>query len=1791
MPSAVDALGDILREQSTSTPARTSVSGAVAALGDILNEQNPVPSGDIIGGYPVIGINSSAPQHFDSHLGGGVYDITKRTAKKLGKSFAEIATDLAGQGFVVAVRTKGERDIFSNHIHFADPQLAPKEATRLQKQRTAGNSSIYVPGQDWTTDLTKGTPGVVETMREANVTRAVNAIKPKPAKKPSAVEEFGRLLAEQPPAPVEESMRTPLEVVNPRLGTRVMEAAGLQAPDVTEIPDQTPTIGVPGRSAKLSEIARYAVENQLSTEEYKYLTRDIPLVSEEQKNSAYEQAQTDVYNALQAKNTDAGTAIWNIGTKQVPQILGGVGEALSGALAENAPAPLQTEKAQKNIRSAGAMAPIVALTMVPGGGTAYGLSFLGSMLNKEPTGANGEQQFAGVEMAKGMFQRLAHPLTAIKEGEAVQLVMDGLIMVGVGKDVWKHTGGKLQDAQTQALYKDAYAKFGNGAFEAGTQDLIGAMKRSKEYRNAGSEEQAGLESAVREGVSVLKAEHDKLNAWAGEDTQPATPIEPARPAVAHTKPYEVPQESLQLKAGKSSGETVPMFSKAETQTGGAKPEFGKPEAVSRKAGAKPKAKKEQATLIEEPLPVTGGTEAAASGGNYKRPEAGTAPLTGAKPSRNVDITTDAVRLQGPELVKLFKDLTDEYPVVKKQLRALNGTARGVFHTGPTPGIELRANIFLGDQVARFSAKLGKENVKEERAANIERIQGEVAAKNGWDVDDVVVRYSRDNRGRDVYDVYHVNPDLSSQVISHEIGHYVDYIPDNTLTRGNILGHLAGFKKYMKHTVEATPLGKDLALTGRGPIKRAQVMEELKLLSEIWKPFDVKADPKYTSYRHKPAELYADMVSVLFNEPGLFESVAPTAHELFMNYLEKKPAFKAEYKKLQDMYTNPEAMMDSRISDLHEMFKRGDEAHEKSIVDNQGKAERVIDTLMKGLVDENWAVLKTTNAAEKSGGAKAEIARAARFGLEEARYLDGRVDDLYNHMDRTLFKQMVDSSVGYADLAEELYLRRVQADRKHLANPLNYNPSTGAETLAALHSRWGKTKTDAVDTILNDWRYIRDTVIDEVASSGLYSKDVMDMIRKSNGEDYAKFSVTKYLDKRYGGDVSARIHHQIGTLSEIENPFVATVLQDVAMLRSAKMNMVKADLVKHLESIGGLQPAEMRYSLDIKGRKPVDPKDPTMGILTVMEEGKPAHYYVAKEVADMFQYDPVKAQQMVQWWGTVSGVMRDILVSKNPVWQARNIVRDLSGTIKNVEQVAIKDIPKLIKIYKEAYHEVVAEVFKGERSADLSQALNEFAIPSGRMYSPKDVTYQNTIERFNNEFVTKFNPYESPNAAMELLRGAYNTLDKTGRISEVTGKLAGYKFLKKYHPEMDVRQRAHSVRNLVGTPDFKTRGAWHAFTNNVFMFSNINKQGVRSAIEAFKSNPSRYMWKTFTFNVAPKLINLAIRTYAGSSLVGQVLNKIDEYDQRMYTVIPIGLTNGGKDAYYLRIPNDYEGTAVGAAIYDALQGKIFGKDGAINTIAEQNPYKLHPLLAVGKKLADYYVLGINPVDTYRGRSVLTDQEYKAGGMDAAKAISRYAWNNLGGSNIYRMKTGVEIITDESELQKALRLPGINVLGAFLRVNHNGETSDAYDAAARSERRVSKRQIERKKAIADAINSGESASDAYNRLVSEDIVDPKTTSENEFTRNYSKKTIKTTGNAWADKIVNSTNEVRADMLAEYARTHSQAEYNALVSDLEDSGAIPGETLNKLTGTPNERPHARTAGSRPARKEKARPNARTL
>jgi diguanylate cyclase (GGDEF)-like protein len=1087
--------------------------------------------------------------------------------------------------------------------------------------------------------------------------------------------------------------------------------------------------------------------------------------------------------------------------------------------------------------------------------------------------------------------------------------------------------------------------------------------------------------------------------------------------------------------------------------------------------------------------------------------------------------TQAIEL--PEIVQLAKAIGNgKYPGIVKRIAVQSGKALGVFYAaGKNAAIDLRADLFEDTQ-------------------------------------------------------------LAAKVLSHEVGHYIDYLPDRLMTRGNILGHMASLKGYLKHSLPNAPgapgplTDKDRArmkyqakklteakdrevwidelIRKESPVtpddilaiwksmeddidpelhlyvkklNRAQkkaivkdamkgvvgaelqqfakvvetktgkkvkqtisdaevtemirekylemvneeiakrrlfdldvITDELKALTLAWKPFDPKDDSRVTQYRFSPVELYADAFSVLINQPGMLKSIAPNFYEGFFNYLEMKPEAQEAYLEVQaSMNKEPIGRAKEHLENMYKMFRESSLKRQVAEKKKKRAAVSTYDFLMKNLWDRSHAVLKIARSLPDR-----PIFKKAKLAIQELQHTASPISAYLSDYNRLVLKPLDKSGHTYDELnATAFYKRIAEGDRGDKANPLGIDQQIARRDLALMGEEiWGKEKFKEIEGILKKFRGLREAELYPVLrESGLLKPELMDYIEKN--QHHVKWDVAEHFSKVAGTSHGAKIYQQIGTLKEIDHPITATMLQDVSLLRAARINLAKQDVLEMLLATDSAKRAPMRYSKDTGGQVPTHLAS-DKGLFVIMKDGKPQYYEVDADIAAMFEFDPVQAQQLTEIWRVASQPLREAFVGKNVPWMARNLVRDFTATIKNVPGLRLRHIPRLMYNYIRVMGEVKADVFKRDSSERIRGMRKNYGLPHFRTWSGKDQTFDAEIERMLTEFRVVPKADNQAEGLKKTMYQLWEFADGLGLMSEVWGKVAADRFLdthKKF--KMDKRQRAQITRELAGTPDAKQRSAQYSFLNNIFMFSEMRKAGIRQMITAYKADKAGYIWKTFMINVLPKTakylmlaaggaIPLAIYAASGGDddevknkikLNAKIWTRIPEHDKMMYDCVPLWMTDEGK-AVYLALPKDYEGQIFGTIGY--LLGKAVMDDQTTATdtakeiykvVEQQKPYSLHALLGVFADWAQY-AKGENPED-WKGYKVVPRRVFETGDMTYIKEsfpyMARHTWRSLGGGVIY--KPGYDNVAQDRKMyEKVLSTPPFNALGTFVRFSDRGLTEE-------------------------------------------------------------------------------------------------------------------------------------------------------
>lgn len=1009
---------------------------------------------------------------------------------------------------------------------------------------------------------------------------------------------------------------------------------------------------------------------------------------------------------------------------------------------------------------------------------------------------------------------------------------------------------------------------------------------------------------------------------------------------------------------------------------------------------------------------------------------------------------------------------------------------------------------------------------------------------------------------------------------------------------------------IKVTVEATPemiaaRYRELieaAMRGRQLLERKVVTEELKRVTHIWKPFMPGPD-SYTKYRYSSKELYADAISVLMNEPELLRKEAPTFYHGLFAYIDRKPDVKDLYDQVQEKLGNTGDLMNDRLSDTYDMFKRGYEIRENLNIQQQSMVESIKDSTARYFIDKMHGPLKHIRVMEKAGGERAALAKEARYQLEEIAHLSDAVENYFYHIGDAVLKPLKKNGITPEQLGAYLFLRRAAFERTEIANPLGQVEAEAKLTLEGLKHSMGEEKFQQLQDIAEAWREVRQRyIIPEIVQSRFYSEEINDLFL--NNPHYARFNVLHHLEKSFGTGVTVKIHKQYGTLSEIENPFVATVLQDIAMMRATAINNAKRALVRDvLTPLGEAKQPEMKWNSFTYRNEPKQPRDPHKDLLPVMENGKLVFYEVSREITRSFENEPYVAKMIGRVWGMMNQGIRDLLVSRNPIWMARNVVRDMRSTYKNLSEIPVYGDPALGRIYLESFKEAWKDTMSApewlpqgmrwehERSGTISEMRAGKMLIPGRMYESSIVkssgNAENEVERMARSFEIDLGDTIDINAgqsarALASVKWVYDVLGRMGQVSEMTGKIAGYKYLTENQtliPDEGVpggmrllsgrskREIGHMVRGRVSTPDIKKQGEGQAVTNNLFLFSNVNAQGLRAAWESFKEDKSGYAWKTIATNMLPKIIMWGIGLGIAGGFARRMTQGISEYDKAAYTIVPLGMNKNGKTVY-MRIPEDYEGQYWGAITWMMLKGQVTDAGGVINQTGEQVPWnisKLNPFLKVAWRLYQYYGLGVNPTDEWRGRTIMPDRVFKAGGSGANIALGKQVWKDLGGSVLWN-PSGFELNTDEGVWERISRHLPFNILGTFIKVSDQGISDQLDQISKATTKETAKRQVDVQSRIIQSINAAQGKPNRgdmrqlFLQLRREFLLTPQT-SEKEFESRYFSFAARTQANPYINRIINATTNLEKErLLQEYRKMLTPQEYDDIINRLATSRAEP-------------------------------------
>ncbi|MGE0463431.1 MAG: 2'-5' RNA ligase family protein [Vicinamibacterales bacterium] len=1036
-------------------------------------------------------------------------------------------------------------------------------------------------------------------------------------------------------------------------------------------------------------------------------------------------------------------------------------------------------------------------------------------------------------------------------------------------------------------------------------------------------------------------------------------------------------------------------------------------------------------------------------------------------------TTRAVEF--PELVALARELAQVPQVVKR----FRGDRRLGDFTGIGRGrIRLLGSLFARTTTLAIDAPVGTKvvNTKTQQQYTVTGHDGEghaivepIAGGPSFTVtpDDILKGVLRQ-------DVSEENLQQLAKTLAHEIGHLVDWLPDKTLKRGNLLGRLQSLHEFLAQTFTAQ---------GGEVIAHADVRRELIAVSKAWRgDFQEKGGSSYDKYRQRGRELYADALSALLNNPGWLQREAPTFYAQFFDHLDAKPAVRSAYFGLQELLSGTrEELIERRRAGVREMFEEGDakaiEIERLRQRERQLSAKDLWYRFRVQHVDKNTPLLDRIRALQARGVHLPED-QDPRYLLEERSYLGGKLKAFVETHLQPVYESLNAAGIDWHTFGEALFYDRIIAgDRSEVANPRGLTVEAAQELRETLVAGLSAAQRRTLKQATTRWRTAVTQVAEEAYQAGLYRPEMYAQMQANPA--YATYRVIDYLER----DVTSTVHRQVGTLKDIQNVADATALKMLVTLRAAEYNRMKVATFAFLTEHFPDEIAQAEHRWNGKALVPVEARDPkTQVLVPYKEQGRVRGKYVDPYVADMLNNTTVGHAWAVvtalRWVN--SRLFRPVFTTYNPGFQTFNVARDFLRFWKNMPGMTFR---RAVRRYVEgvplararafglgpaptaAQRQGYADLIAAEHAKILSITFND--LMAGR--DPEDTQIEDILAKSGlGQYQTKADRPRVLRPLMALLDG----IKATGDFIETLPKAAAmYEFTDGRRAIADLTPAERSfIRRKVGSPDFLAGGTFKPITNEILLFSNAITQAIRADVEVARDPQTRsgFWAKTVSVNIVPKLALFAALYLIpaggddedeGWATLRRALEGISEYDLTNYLPIPLGTDADGRTVY-VRIPQDDLGRLVGGLTWKLLQG-LRGDAEATQTAYQVLSYmsgqapSVTPSVTTAREVVQY-ATGQNVYDAFRSRFLFTEDELAADDWRKVSKFLGYEFQQIGGGLIWRFVPGETRPREVSTPQRVLELPLVsNVVGRWVKVSDFGRTEKlraTRQAVARDEARV-------------------------------------------------------------------------------------------------------------------------------------------
>lgn len=1169
-------------------------------------------------------------------------------------------------------------------------------------------------------------------------------------------------------------------------------------------------------------------------------------------------------------------------------------------------------------------------------------------------------------------------------------------------------------------------------------------------------------------------------------------------------------------------------------------------------------------------------------------------------------------MEFPEIVDLARELMGKVPVVKTpgRMSTMNGNPNnGTFMAkGNSSELELNADLFKKDKLEQLSKTLAHEighltdwlpdmnlsrgnllgrlaSLRKYRSSIlgenfepltlkqvVKNLKDEVMAEQGISMNEYI--NSKDARNK-------VNTEVRGRKEA-----VMEEIKNSGTTLKEIKAELLAVSEYWRPPQIEVP--KIDPATGKQMIEEKEVaggvIETPVFEMKNIKISEIKSDA-YRNYRMQPDELYADAISILFNSPGTLEKMAPKFYKRFFEALDRKPTVKQAFFELQDILAgNEEVVVKHRREGVRGMFESSEikaaDLWKQRIAERKQTLKSIISKLQFELVTKHQGVKDRINELEKKG-IEINPDDNPLYFLRESNYLGGKIKAISERTFGKAYQGIIEAGMSWNDFGEALFYERIVAgDRSEVANPRGIRPEDAAKNYEALKKELGAEKTKILLENMEVFRSGVREVAESAFKEGLYTQELYQ--KMLDNPAYASFQVVEHMELT----MSSKVYESIGTLKDISNPADATILKTIATIKAVERNKVAGAVKRFMLENFPTEIKQANTKWNGKFREIVDPKHKEGELLIHMVAGKPEGYYVDEYVAKSMQRSTIGENSAVlsALRTANSKSFRPLFITFNLGFQSFNLIRDFTRFYKNVPSMTIL---RALRLYKKSLLPAKMRAFglpsnptKADIEADaLIRSAEESQILSVTM---NDILKGEHVEDAQIKNILKTAGIESFNQSPERAKilkpiiRVMEFIEKMGNLIESLPKVAGMYELSDGGKKPLTAEKRDFIRRNIGSPDFLDGGWAKPITNEVFLFSNAILQGITSdlSIATGPKTRSAYWWKTAKITILPKILMYLAGAGLAGSAVKDMMNDVSEYDKTNYTIVPFGKDSTGKTVY-LRVPQDETSRLIGGIFWKAInsgqgeQSVLRDAQDVISLLGGQVP-SLTPTIS-GPIAVAQYITGQNPYDAFRGRNVLTDTEFKAGGLYAAKPFFGWLFQQLGGGTFLTFDIHDYAPREKTPGQKFLTLPMVgNIVGRFIKISDYGTSEKLKEVKDSIEGENARRLLDENALINDAVRNYQKDKEGkakYGNEILKSIFGVGTLTKKEdidrakrIIQKYNVATIRGGSDAKMNALIDAnTNKEKSELLKRFKKDMPWAEFKIMLKTAVDEKIVsPGALL---------------------------------